>query len=424
MFEGGRGGLDRRGIKRPARHRGGDLGELHRVPHVDLAVQPDGLETHALAVQPLADQLLQVGEVLLGARGVERDDRRVGELGGQRDIRGRQPEGRERRGHRAERDHHLGDPDLGGVAGAVRGAGAAEGVQHELARVVAGLHDGLAQQVAGLGVLHRVDRGRGLLHGQPERLGDLRVDGLAGQLQRQRLAAAEQPPLGEDPQDEVGVGVGRIGAAVAVAGGAGNGLRAARPDPQVAAGVEPGDRAAAGADRAYPQRGHVDRVVVDHGRGVADGLAVDYQADEERGAAHVGGDDVAVAELAAQGDRADDAAGEHRADRADRRRRCLPGDHGAAVALHDQQRPGEPVLPQGVLQRGQVVPQPRPDLGAHDGGGVAGELPDAGADLAGQRDEYLRVLLGDQLAQPPLVHGVAEGPQQRHRDRADPVVEQ
>ena len=325
MFEGGRGGLDRRGIKRPARHRGGDLGELHRVPHVDLAVQPDGLETHALAVQPLADQLLQAGEVLLGARGVERDDRRVGELGGQRDVRGRQPEGRERRGHRAERDHHLADPDLGGVAGAVRRAGAAEGVQHELARVVAGLHDGLAQQVAGLGVLHGVDRGRGLLHGQPERLGDLRVDGLAGQLQRQRLAAAEQAPLGEDPEDQVGVGVGRLGAAVAVAGGPGNGLRAARPDPQVAAVVEPGDRAAAGADRADPQRGHVDRVVVDHGRGVADGLAVDHQADQERGAAHVGGDDVAVAELAAQGDRADDAAGEHRADRADRRGRCLPG---------------------------------------------------------------------------------------------------
>ena len=99
-------------------------------------------------------------------------------------------------------------------------------------------------------------------------------------------------------------------------------------------------------------------------------------------------------------------------------------DHGTAVALHDQQRPGEPVLPQGVLERGQVVPQPRPDLGAHDGGGVARELPDAGADLAGQRDEHLRVLLGDQLAQPPLVHRVAEGPQQRHRDRADPVVEQ
>ena len=32
--------------------------------------------------------------------------------------------------------------------------------------------------------------------------------------------------------------------------------------------------------------------------------------------------------------------------------------------------------------------------------------------------------LGDQLAQPLLVHGVAERPQQRHRDRAHAVVEQ
>ena len=165
-------------------------------------------------------------------------------------------------------------------------------------------------------------------------------------------------------------------------------------------------------------------MVVDDRGGVADGLAVDDQAGQERGAAHVGGDDVAVAELAAQGHRADDAAREYRADCADRGGRGLPGGDGAAVALHDQQRPGEPVVPQGVFQRAQVVPQPGPDLGAHDGGGVAGELPDPRADLAGQRDEHAGVLLGDQLAQAPLVHGVAEGPQQGYRDRADPVVEQ
>ena len=40
-------------------------------------------------------------------------------------------------------------------------------------------------------------------------------------------------------------------------------------------------------------------------------------------------------------DRADDAAGQHRADRADRGGGCLGGGDGAAVALHDQQRAGE-----------------------------------------------------------------------------------
>src|SRR5439155_26185339 len=97
-------------------------------------------------------------------------------------------------------------------------------------------------------------------------------------------------------EHEVGVGVGRLAASVAEAGGAGDGLRAARADPQVAARVQPGDRAAAGADRVDAERGDVDGVVVDDRGGVADGLAVDDQAGQERGAAHVGGDDVAVAE--------------------------------------------------------------------------------------------------------------------------------
>ena len=123
-------------------------------------------------------------------------------------------------------------------------------------------------------------------------------------------------------------------------------------------------------------------------------------------------------------DRPDDAAGEHRADGGDRRGRGLRGRDGAAVALHDQQRAGEALLAQGVLQRREVVAQAGPDLRAHDRRGVAGELADARADLAGQRDEHVRVLLGDELAQALLVGGVAEGPEQRDRDGADAVVEQ
>jgi hypothetical protein len=81
----------------------------------------------------------------------------------------------------------------------VRRAGPAEGVQHEVARVVAGLDDGLAQQVAGLRVLHRVDRGRGFGDGQPERLGDVGVDRLPGQVQGQRLAPPSRPRSGRMP---------------------------------------------------------------------------------------------------------------------------------------------------------------------------------------------------------------------------------
>ena len=361
------------------------------------------------------------GEVALRAGRVERDERGVGELGGQHDVRGREPERRERRRHRPERHHDVRGADLRGVAGAVRGARTAEGVDHEVAGIVARLDDGLAQQVAGLRVLHGVDRRRGLFDGEAERLGDLGVDGLAGELDRQRLAPAEQAPLGEDAEHQVGVGVGRLGAAAPVAGGPGHGLRAARADAQVAARVEPGDGAAAGADGLDAQRRHVDRVVVDHRGGGAHRLAVDDEPGEERGAADVGGDDVAVAELATQRDGSDDTAGEDRPDRADRGGGRLVRGHGAAAGLHHEQRTGQLAFAQRGFQRGEVVAQAGADLGAHDRGGVAGELPDPRADLGRQRDEHVGVGLADQLAQPPFVHRVAERPQQRHRDRAHPV---
>ena len=151
-----------------------------------------------------------------------------------------------------------------------------------------------------------------------------------------------------------------------------------------------------------------------------DRFAVHDQADEERRAADVGGDDVAVAELLAERNRADDPTGEHRPDRADRGRRRLARGDRTAVALHHQQRTDEPLRTQPAFENTQVLPQPRTDLRAHDRRRVAGELPDPRAHLAGQGDEDVRVDLVDQLPEPPLVHRVLERPQQGHRDRANP----
>ena len=74
--------------------------------------------------------------------------------------------------------------------------------------------------------------------------------------------------------------------------------------------------------------------------------------------------------------------------------------------------PVETAVAQFGLERAQVVTQPRADLGVHDRGRVAGVLPDPRADLAGQRHVGAGRLLRDELADPLLVRGVAERPQQ------------
>ena len=96
----------------------------------------------------------------------------------------------------------------------------------------------------------------------------------------------------EVAEDDVGVGDGRLGAALVVTGGAGVGAGAARADPQGVAGVDPADRAAAGADRVDVDRGHADRLALDLDLAAHRGAAVFDQADVEAGAAHVDRDQV------------------------------------------------------------------------------------------------------------------------------------
>ena len=64
----------------------------------------------------------------------------------------------------------------------------------------------------------------------------------------------------EAAEDEVGVGDGRVGAAAAVAGRTRVGAGAVRTDAEHAAGVDPGDAAAAGADLDEVDRPGLDRV--------------------------------------------------------------------------------------------------------------------------------------------------------------------
>ena len=96
----------------------------------------------------------------------------------------------------------------------------------------------------------------------------------------------------EVAQHQVGVGDGRAGAALAVAGRTGNGAGAFRPDGQQSGPVQLADRPASGTQRHDVQARQRDAGV---GDGLVAGqrrLAVPHHGDVGRGAAHVEADDV------------------------------------------------------------------------------------------------------------------------------------
>ena len=187
-------------------------------------------------------------------------------------------------------------------------AGAAEGHQAELPRVVAALHRDDAERLAHVGVDHLDDARGGLRDAEAERRRDVLGDRALGGGAAYRQAAVEQRGAVEVAEHDVRVRHGRAGAAAAVGGGAGRGAGAVRPDLERAAGVDPGDAAAAGADLREVDHRHADRVAGagDPALGVAGAadlvlrrhrdLAADDHAGLGRGAAHVEGQHVGQAE--------------------------------------------------------------------------------------------------------------------------------
>ena len=95
------------------------------------------------------------------------------------------------------------------------------------------------------------DGGRSLVRvhaqGSPDPLGD----GRRRAVRVERDGAAQEEVGIDIAEGERGVGHGRLGAALAVAGRARHGPRAVRADMEHAARIDPGDGAAAGADAAH-----------------------------------------------------------------------------------------------------------------------------------------------------------------------------
>ena len=213
-------------------------------------------------------------------------------------------------------------------------AGAAEGHERELARVVAALDADHAQRARHVLVDDPDDPVGGLLEAQAHRVGDLLHRGLRG-LDVERHLAADQVRR-EVAEDDVGVGHGRLLAALAVGRRAGLGARRLRADAQRAGELrDVRDRAAAGADGVHVDARDLDPELADRGLAADRRLARLAERDVGRRAAHVEGQHVREAGAGRHVERARDAAGraaEHAVDRVARR---LGGRHHARVGAQD-----------------------------------------------------------------------------------------
>ena len=305
----------------------------------------------------------------------------------------------------------------------MRRPAAAEGVDREIARIVAGIDDDAADEVGGLLVLDGADGGGGVFDRHAQRRRDGVADRVFGGALRQFAAAAEKIIRVENAEHQIGVGHGRLGAAGLVAGRPRRGAGAARPDAQIAALIDPGDGAAAGADGGDIDGRDVDGVLVEDRRGRARRLAVDDQADQKGGAAEIGRDHLAVAEPVRQALRADGAAGEHRADRADGALGGVARAHGLPGALHDQERAAKTAFVEAAFEPDQIIVEPRRHHGAHHGGDVARIFADARADQRGEADIERGRHLADDGGEALFVRRIAEAPQERDGERLDALVQ-
>ena len=219
----------------------------------------------------------------------------------------------ERREVRRELRHDHGrDVQLARDRDDMQRAGAAGGDQREVARIETLLHRHLAHRQRHLRDRDLDDRLRGGDGVDLQRLGDLLGDAARGGIGVELHLTAEEVVGIEPTKHDIGVGDGRLGAAPAVADRARIGARALRADLERADVVDPGDRAAAGADLDHvDHRQHhrmARRIAADVVAGRERRLAVLDQARLGGGAAHVERDHVVVAERLADLRRGDDAA--------------------------------------------------------------------------------------------------------------------
>ena len=274
--------------------------------------------------------------------------------------------------------------ELLGDRGGVQRPGAAEGEQGELARVDAALDCHHAHRARHLGARHARDSRGGLGHVHPERLGEA-AHGALGGVPVELDAAGERRVAIEVAEQQVGVGHRRLLPAAAVAGRARVGPGRVRAHAERAAGVAPGDAAAAGAHGVDVHHRQRERAPADVAPACRRDVAVTHERHVARRAAHVEAHRV----LPGAAGGADGAAGGPR----QHRPRSVPGrrrgvGHAAARQHHLRQR--QPGVACALGQPLEIAPQQRREGGVDDRRRAALVLAEHARGLVRGRDVHAR----------------------------------
>ena len=326
--------------------------------------------------------------------------------------------------HRGGVGHdHLAHIELAPEGRGEQRAGAAEGMQHEVARIEAALDRNLVDQIGDLRRRDAIDaEGRGLDRAA-ERARDLLVEHAARRLEVE-LDRAIEKMVGIHVADQGhDIGERRLAAAPAIAHRPRARARASRADPRhFGFGIERHDRAAARADRDHLDLGRGIVIAIDQRLArIVERAALD-DADLERGAAHVAGDDVGIAHQSAEIARTDHAGRGTALDHADRAVRRLVRRQQAAIALHHHDRATVAGGAELGLEALQIVAADRAGIGVDHGGRGALILARHRRDFARERDIDAGRDSLDQRAQLPLVNRIVERPEERDRERLDPPL--
>ena len=408
---------DRGGIDRATGNRHVQFVRLTGIARIDGAIEaaPGGIDPgpleHGTAFSLHgAESRLENGRVGGRRRGINRAHVVTPQVGAN------EAQGRER--SRDWRTNDGCDAQLLGERRRVQGAGATECRQGEVARIVAALHRDDLQRFRH-GIVDDIDDGGGgSPHVDAERDRQPLLDcGLRG-LEIQRHGTGKQRLLAEIAQHQVAVGHSRLGAATAIADGAGLGARTLRPHAQGTGAVDPGDRAAAGGNLGEVDHRHADRMPgaanLVFRRGFVFSIA--NQAGLRGGAAHVERQEVQLAGLARNQRGADDPGRRTGLHRHRRHGDTFGGFEHATVRAH-QVEPRQTHLSCRVLELRQVGTEDGPDIGADGGRAGALELADLRQHFGREIDGNVRKCRPQPAAEALLVRRIEEAEQQRDRNR-------
>ncbi len=199
--------------------------------------------------------------------------------------------------------------------------------------------------------------------------------------------AADWPVRVDPPQHQVRVGHGGTAVAEPVAGRSRIGARGFRAHLQKSARIDPGDRAAPGADRGDLDHRRADHhAEIDRGLRGQRRLAIGDQRDIEGGAAHVAGDHVLEAGCPGDGPGRDYPGGGTRERRSNREPLRGLDRHHAAVRLHDQHVASGASGAQRLFQPIQIARYQWLQIGVQDRSRDPLELTDLRDDLGGRRN--------------------------------------